>query len=522
MKQRSFLTVLWLICCFAISAQTQQGFVKTKGRLGSNVQVIHGTPLSGVMVTVKGRNSVVSGQDGKFLLVIPDNNYYLQSVQKKDYVLVDPDVLSKQYFQSKNQLVLVLEDKAQQEADRRAVERKISGNLYAQLQKRNDELEALKEQHKITEEKYHEMLEQLNRDQDDNEKIIKDMVERYSKIDFDQIDEFNRRVSDCIINGRLMEADSLLRTKGDINIRIRELNRHHNANKQKRTELERSEASEKKNRDDIAQDCYSKFEIFKMRHQNDSAAYYIQLHADLDCTNVDWQNETGLFVQNYLANYELARFYYLRALHAATGYTRLPMEEFLQQNPRKTENCWNNLGYLEEQLGDIDKSIMAYIMARTLWEKVLDKKSIEYVRLLTNMGVAYKKKGDYSAAKNLYYEALDSLMSHPGYYEETITLCNNLGSLYLVDDVDKALNMFQMAQEQQEKYFGDSTPNLAVTYGNIAICKLKQKNIKEALEYAEKANRILTKLYGRNHPISKNIQMIIAKIKSESNGINHN
>ena len=196
MKQRSSFTVLWLVCCLALSAQTQQGFVKTKGRLGSNAQVIHGTPLSGVMVTVKGHNSVVSGQDGKFSLVIPDNNYYLQSVQKKDFVLVDPDVLSKQYFHSKNQLVLVLENQAQQAADRRAMERKIISNLYAQLQKRSDELEALREQHQITEEKYREMLQQLNRDQDDNEKIIKEMVERYSKIDFDQIDEFNRRVSD--------------------------------------------------------------------------------------------------------------------------------------------------------------------------------------------------------------------------------------------------------------------------------------------------------------------------------------
>ena len=531
MKQRSFFTVLWLVCSLALSAQTQQGFVKTKGRLGNNEKVIHGTPLSGVMVTVKGRNSVVSGQDGKFSLVIPDNNYYLQSVQKKDFVLVDPDVLSKQFFKSKNQLVLVLENQAQQAAERRAVERKISSNLYAQLQKRSDELETLREQHKITEEKYREMLQQLNRDQDDNEKIIKDMVERYSKMDFDQIDEFNRRISDCIISGRLTEADSLLRRKGDINSRIRELNRHHNANEQKRTELKRSESAEKKNRNDIAQDCYSKYEIFKMQHQNDSAAYYIKLRAELDTTNVEWGNEAGLFFQDYLADYASAESFYQRSLHAAYDLPNgtMPTQEqlFECQNP-DVARCWNNMGYLSETCGNYDKAILLYRMAIAIIQKI-DSNNIEKVKFLTNLGVAYNKNGDYDDAEGAYSEAFrilkSSNTSNPDY---GITLCNNWGTLNLKRNPQYAMSFFELARDLQIKYYGDTDPNLPKTYLNIAICKSGTKNnadgktwVQDAFADLNKAEILGRKYWDEKHPFFASIYNIGGSIYQDiKNSVN--
>ncbi|WP_294743465.1 hypothetical protein [uncultured Prevotella sp.] len=121
MNRNFILHFILLFFATTALAQTQQGYVKTKGRLGSNGAVIHGTPLSGATVTVKGSNAVLSANNGKFSLVIPSNSYYLQSVQKQGYVLTDPDVLSKQYMQSKNPLTIVMEDKAQQAADRRAM-----------------------------------------------------------------------------------------------------------------------------------------------------------------------------------------------------------------------------------------------------------------------------------------------------------------------------------------------------------------------------------------------------------------
>lgn len=50
------VNVLFFVICFSLSsmAQTQSGYVKTKGCLGSNGKVIKGTFLPGSLVIVEG------------------------------------------------------------------------------------------------------------------------------------------------------------------------------------------------------------------------------------------------------------------------------------------------------------------------------------------------------------------------------------------------------------------------------------------------------------------------------------
>lgn len=108
------LTFSLLACTISGVAQTQQGIVKTKGRLNSDGSVSAGQRIAGASVTVKGRATVLSKQNGTFSFPMPDKVYYLQSVQKQGYVLTDPDVLSRQYAYSVNPLELVLETPEQQ------------------------------------------------------------------------------------------------------------------------------------------------------------------------------------------------------------------------------------------------------------------------------------------------------------------------------------------------------------------------------------------------------------------------
>ena len=67
----------------------------------------------------------------------------LKQVSKQGYVLLDQDVLYRQYSYSDNPLELVMEDKAQLEADRRALERQVRSVTEAELQRRSEELELL-------------------------------------------------------------------------------------------------------------------------------------------------------------------------------------------------------------------------------------------------------------------------------------------------------------------------------------------------------------------------------------------
>ena len=91
-KTAAFL--LLLLPLFVLSQTTQTGYVKTKGRMDNNGNVIPGTRLGGAAITLTGGHSTVSGTDGTFKLTIPDKKYYLQNVQKKGFVIVDPEVLS--------------------------------------------------------------------------------------------------------------------------------------------------------------------------------------------------------------------------------------------------------------------------------------------------------------------------------------------------------------------------------------------------------------------------------------------
>ena len=147
MNKTSFLIALATFPLF-LSAQTQRGYVKTKGRLCSNGSVIAGTPLSGAMVTVKDANPVVSSNKGTFSISVSGNSYYLQNVQKLGYVLTDPDVLTKQYAYSKNPLVLVMETTKNQAADELSAEKKMRQTLQRQLQEKENEIKSLKKQQK--------------------------------------------------------------------------------------------------------------------------------------------------------------------------------------------------------------------------------------------------------------------------------------------------------------------------------------------------------------------------------------
>jgi len=291
-----FVSLIIASTIIATSAQTQQGYVKTRGRL-VNGSIVAGQRLSGVTVQLKGRNAVVSKINGTFSFPVPTKSFVVQSVKKQGYVLVDPEATAKQYSYSSNPLIFVLETPSQQTGDKLATERKLRRTLTRQLQQQEDEIEHLKEQNKLTEEQYHEALQTLYAEQEKSMNLVSQMAERYSRIDFDQLDEFNRRVSECIIEGRLTEADSLIKSKGDLKERIATHNKHHEANVEARKHLEDSEAMEIKNREDLAQDCYSQFIIHKLQHHPDSAAYYIEQRAMFDTTNIDWLFDAACYLK---------------------------------------------------------------------------------------------------------------------------------------------------------------------------------------------------------------------------------
>jgi len=209
MRKPIWLLLYLCLFLFPVSAQTQQGYVKTRGRLGSNGQVIAGQRLSGVTVQVKGRNAVVSKANGTFSFPVPANRFVVQSVKKQGYVLVDPEVTARQYSYSSNPLILVMETPKKLNEDKLAVERNLYKNLEDEYKSKNVELKSLLDQNKIAIEEYQAAWSKLQDEITSKQSEIDYMADYYSRIDYDQMDEFKQNFSDFILNGRLSEAYDL-------------------------------------------------------------------------------------------------------------------------------------------------------------------------------------------------------------------------------------------------------------------------------------------------------------------------
>ena len=177
LKKLLFSTVIIMLGPLA-SAQTQQGYVKTKGRMVGG-QLVPGQGLTGTTVSVKGRTAVlVNKDDGAFSFPVTEAQFRLDSVNKKGYQLVDMELCQRTYAPSKNPIYIVMETPEQQLQDKLTAERKIRRNLQKQLQEKEDEIESLKEQQKISDEEYRHALQKLYQEQESNEQLISDMAKR--------------------------------------------------------------------------------------------------------------------------------------------------------------------------------------------------------------------------------------------------------------------------------------------------------------------------------------------------------
>lgn len=501
MKKIFWLLLISLLLSTSAIAQTQTGYVKTKGRKGTNGAVVPGTRISGATVQVKGRTAVVTQSNGTFSFPIPANKFFIQNVKKQGYVLTDPEVLTKQYVFSPNPLILVLETPEQKTDDKLASERKIRRTLQRRLQQREDEIEELKEQNKLTREEYQKALQQLYAEQETNEKLIGEMAERYSQIDYDLLDEFNTRISDCILEGRLAEADSLLRSKGDIKDRIAAVHQAEAIEAaeaaeiaQRQQKLEESKAGTQASKEDIAQDCFHFFEKFKLEHNNDSAAYYLAQRVLLDSTNVAWLRDAGQFASEYLANYPQAVNYLQRALSQAISQ--------LGQDNVMVARIYNDLGMVYRKQGRFGDVMDCYKLALAIGENLSQDDGVVLAMTYNNIGLFMDYMGDSAKALEYFLKAID-IEEHTVGIENALTATsyNNVGALYYSnDDLDRAMEYFNKSLTIREKVLVNDHPDLAMSYSNIGSIYHARGDNSRALEYFNRALAIREQALGSSHP----------------------
>ena len=501
LNMRRLITILLSVfSVIPLSAQTQHGYVKTKGRLGHDGKIIPGVSLPGATVSIKDRSTLISASNGTFSFPLPGKNYIVQNVRKKGYLLTDAEQL-RSYDYSSNPLILVMETPQQQNEDRLMAERKINRTLRRTIQQREDELDSLREANRITKEEYDKLYAQLYDDEERNRKLINEMVERYAKMDFDQMDERNREIKACILNGELLKADSLINSKGSLDTRIMEYNRLREANAHEAEELKKrsetlasSRTIEEKTLLELAEDCFNKSEVFKMGHQNDSAAYYLTIRAELDTTNVQWLLEAGKFISDYIADYNEAQAICQRALQNA--------KDQYGDNSRIVAVCYMDIGYVYHSATSYNKAMIPYYNAKSILEKLYGDSHPDIAACYIGIGIANFHLGMTNIAMGCFNKSLEILKSVYGENHILVAECyRNIGDVFYrrgyflvpIWNYTKALDILKLL-------YGENHVSVAECYIGLSHIYMKTNNADLIFKYSNDALIILKSIYGKHHP----------------------
>ena len=531
-----FFCFLALALFGGVEAQTQSGVVKTRGRM-VNGKLVPGTLLSGVTVQIDGRQAMLS-KDGKFSFPVKDGKFTLKSVTKQGYKLVDADAC-RQYLYSPTPLQIVMEEPGKLQADQLATERKLRRELQRRLQQRENEIEEMQ----LSLDEKNRMLAKINQEREDNEKIIASMSQYYATIDYDQLDSFQQRVTQLLENGELERADSLLRTRGNMTDRIRQMRQEQEAEAKEEAELAQQQQfidqvaeGVKKNIEITAADCQNFIKRFNDAHLFDSAARYYDLRAKLDTNNPEWQLEAGLYYYYKIGDYDKAmRYFYtpysfyrcktdldtsqeLLICHSYNGCAHMMKGRYKEAIDAQIETIGLAFEKKKDEVfelvhknyGDIfalfdlyDKAIEYYNFVIKELEKHDGDKAL-LASAYTGLAYVLKTQGKYSES-DIYiekafqiYEKYDNLDPYGLAMANVVKAMNNKN--------DEALECYQKALDIAKDNISDRHPFYALIYLNLGLTQEKMNERAKALENYQKAKSIAEKALGLDHPFTKYIE----------------
>ena len=216
MKNKILSIISVLLFALPLSAQVQQGYVKTLGRPG-----VPGKPLQGVTIRVRGvMNALVSDANGSFKIQATGKKdgdaLIINSINKNGYELKDKEIVGRSLvFSSRVPIQLVMVSSSQLAADKKRIEDnayKVAENNY---KKKVAELEKQKKQKELSAKDYETQLQELEARYENYMALVGDMAERYALTDYDELDSIDIQINECIENGELDKADSLIHSVFD-------------------------------------------------------------------------------------------------------------------------------------------------------------------------------------------------------------------------------------------------------------------------------------------------------------------
>lgn len=489
-----FLLFVFCLICEIINGQSQQCYVKTLGRPDKK-----GEPLSGVLVRVYGEhNPALSKENGTLSLYLTAKKngdaFTLQEVQKKGYELNDNAVIGRQFaYSDKVPLTIVMVSSAQLQAEKRRIE----NNAFLVAEKNYKEKIALLEKQKldntISEEQFRIDLLELQNKLEKYQLLIDGLAEHYSHVDYDYINDTERKINIYIENGELEQADSLIhsvfnpvgvvqRNKealAHLNQQISEANiLIDNANEDMIAVLKQQEKD--------ANYLYHLFTISLSRFDFDAAQEYITTRADLDSTNVQWGLDAAHFLAANIGDLTNAKRYAEQALY----------QSLLQYGElhELTISCYDGL-FMYDDTNRLPNAQRALDLSIKLYG---DNNHIATASRYNNLGLAYLSADSLDLAFTHIQKSIDLYLEEDPYNKNLSSSYTNIGGLYAArHEYDMALKYLYKSMSLREQ---QNDLNIYSTYQSIAAIYAKTEQYDSALVYYSKALEIGHKVFGKHHP----------------------
>ena len=490
------LCILYFILhAIACLAQNQSGMVKTLGRPAQK-----GVPLAGVTVRIaEAHNAVVSGKDGAFSLPMnkkDGESFVIRQVQKAGYELNDRDLIGRKYaFSSTHPITIVMVSAKQLQAEKARIE----NNAYSVAEKNyKNKLAALEAQLKngqIDAENYNGQIRSLQGDFERFQSLIDGLSEHYAHIDYDEMDENEKEIAQCIEDGNFDKADSLIHQCFDVtdvlSRNLKALDRIEQGISQAKdviADTNRLMAEVLKRQAKDAEYLYQLYTIALARFDNEKAGQYILTRAELDTTNVEWTVQAAKFIADYRSDYDEAMRCYDRA------------ERYASKQPTWLSTIYTNKGSIYLEQGKYVEAIKADSIALGLSLNLYGKKALLTLKLINNTAATLRKLGQLKQALVTWNTVYSIAIADKDTDREFIaTVCNNI-STTCAD-----LGLHSMALEFGHKALDaykakGSVKGEALACCNIGGCYSGMGQYQEALDCFDRSEQLFKKLFGEDNP----------------------
>ena len=191
-------------------------------------------------------------------------------------------------------------------------------------------------------------------------------------------------------------------------------------------------------------------------------------------------------------------------LNKAKEYYQLALEIKKEQlGPKHVDvaTTYNNLGIVYNDTGDVEKAKEYNQLALEIQKEKLGPKHVDVARSYNNLGAVYNKTGDLEKAKEYYRLSLEIKKEQlsPKHVRFAKTY-NNLGTVYSgTGDLAKAKEYHQLALEIQKEKLGPKHVDVARSYYNLGAVNIVKGDFEKAKEYYQWALEIQKEQLGPNH-----------------------